>query len=83
MANLESDRDIALRAARRSMRRRMELYPNWHLPCSGYARNGVEIHHPYCGGPREGWNPPPGAEYVRATVFPDGTETVHTLHQVA
>jgi len=80
-----SDRDIALAAARRIALRRTELHPRHPFSAVGFARNGSEIPHPYCGGPPETWSPPPGAEYTRAEVREerDGTvcETVYVLRQ--
>ena len=80
-----TDQEIAIEAAWRIMRRRLELYPNWNSPVSGFAANGREFRGPYCGGDGNGdtsaWEPPPGAEYVQAGVEMDGSCRTYVLRQ--
>lgn len=77
-----TDQDIALAAARRVYHRQAELHPAGRWVGHGYARDGVEIAHPYCGGDRSTWSPPPGAEYTMARKDESG-EVVYTLRQKA
>ena len=79
---MKTARDTALAAARRISRRQRELHPRHDGRATGYAlATGEEFGGPFCGGPREGWFPPPGTDYVRADVYPDGTAETWVLRQ--